>query len=216
MDKVLHIPPAIKPNEAALVRADISHFVLHSVVSSQIDEIVFHAAKREVEHALINSKLLFTILRPNGYMQNVAWTRELVSDEGRFVMPYWADAPTAWVDRRDHAEALARVLTEPGYLFGTYESLGTEEPLIRHEMAVILAETLGRPVAAEAMDVEAYSEIRGWETRPATEVERLSTMFTYFDVIGGYTGNSKALEIILGRKPRSYRGFAADFVAGNA
>ncbi|MBO6781997.1 MAG: NmrA family NAD(P)-binding protein [Alphaproteobacteria bacterium] len=224
MDKVLHIPPAIKPNEAdlgravvaAAVRAGASHFVLHSVVSSQIDEIVFHAAKREVEHALINSGLPFTILQPNNYMQNVGWTWERIVGDGKFVMPYSADTLLAWVDARDLAEALAVVLTDPGYEYGTFECIGTESPLTRKQMAEIISEELGRPVEAVVMPVEEYMALPTWDDRPADEMARVRTMFEYFDRIGGYTGNSKPLEMILGRKPRSYREFIADFVAQNS
>lgn len=224
MDKVLHIPPAIKPNEAdlgravvaAARRANISHFVLHSVVSSQIDKIVFHAAKREVEHALINSGLPFTILQPNNYMQNVGWTWERIVNEGKFVMPYSADTLLAWVDARDMAEALAVVLTEPGYDYGTFECIGTEAPLTRRDMAAIISEEIGRPVEAVVMPVDEYIALPTWSDRPREEMARVRTMFEYFDRIGGYTGNSKPLEMILGRKPRSYREFISDFVAQNS
>jgi uncharacterized protein YbjT (DUF2867 family) len=198
---------------AAAKRADVSHFVLYSVVSSQIDEIVFHAAKREVEHALINSGLVFTIMQPNNYMQNIGWMWERIVEEGKFVMPYSADTLLAWVDVRDMAEALAIVMTEPGYEYGTFECIGTETPLTRKEMAKIISDELGRPVEAVVMPIEEYIGLPTWDDRPAEEMSRLRTMFEYFDTIGGYTGNSKSLEMILGRKPRSYREFIADFAA---
>ncbi len=95
IETVFHICPRMQPDEveiggaviAAAEKAGVARFVLHSVISSQIDDIVFHAAKRAVELSLIKSKLAFTILQPNSYMQNLSWSWSDILQHSQFVMP---------------------------------------------------------------------------------------------------------------------------------
>ena len=58
------------------------------------------------------------------------------------------------------------------------------------------------------MAIEEWKPI-GAKTRTPFQVERVATMFGHYDKFGLSGGNGRVLAMILGRKPTSYRDFAA-------
>jgi len=220
IETVFHICPRMQPDEVeigeavitAAEKAGVARFVLHSVISSQIDDIVFHAAKRAVELSLIKSKLAFTILQPNSYMQNLSWSWSDILQHSQFVMPYSAEVPMHWVDVNDYGEAAAEVISNPEYDFGAFECVGTERPINRHDIARLLTAILQREIRAITMPIEDYLKQPRWLNRPPAEMDRLKTMFRFMDAHGGGTGNRKVLAMLLGKSPSTYEEFLKRFV----
>ena len=76
---IYHIPPNVHPREVDIgdiaiqeaSRAGVEHFVYHSVLHPQLEEMPHHWLKLRVEERLIASGLPFTILQPTAYMQNI-------------------------------------------------------------------------------------------------------------------------------------------------
>ncbi len=74
-----HICPNMHPDEVAIGRrvidaalaAGVEHFVYHSVLHPQTATMPHHWNKLQVEEALFESRLPFTILQPTAYMQNL-------------------------------------------------------------------------------------------------------------------------------------------------
>lgn len=211
---VVHICPNVHPEEIeigrrviALARAHGSaHFVLHSVLHPQIEQMPHHWTKLRVEEALLESGLAFTILRPAVYMQNwlAGWRR--IADEGVLRNPYAVDTRLSVVDLEDVAQAAAIVLTQAGHAGATYELAGTPA-LTQTEVAAQLSEGLGRPVHPEAEPLEE------WEARARGaglgEYQRatLAAMFRYYE-LHGLSGNPRVLRWLLGREPTTIVAFA--------
>jgi uncharacterized protein YbjT (DUF2867 family) len=218
---VLHIPPRMKPDEVesgqnviqAARAAGVRRIALHSVINSQIQAIRFHVHKRLVEEAAMTSGLPWIILQPTNYMQNVAWNWQRMCETGEVVFPYSADVPVSWLDLDDYAQAVARVLTEPGFDYGVYEAVSTRMPLNRHQLADVWSRVLGRPVRAVTMPLDEYMALPHWHGRDPREMAILRTMFEEFDRHGAPGGNWHMLGLLLGRDPTDYESFARRYAA---
>ena len=93
------------------------------------------------------------------------------------------------------AEVAAIALTADTLLYGTFE-LCAEGALDRREAAALIAEVLGRAFRAERIDPDAI----GPEPQPRRP------MFNHYDR-HDLRGNAFTLRTILGRKPRTLRGY---------
>jgi NAD(P)H dehydrogenase (quinone) len=211
---VYHICPNVHPDEveigraviAAAREAGVEHFVLHSVLHPQTEQMPHHWNKLRVEEALLESGLNFTILQPAAYMQNLLAGWRLITEGGILRNPYPVETRLSLVALEDVAEAAAIVLTQPGHTGATYELAGTP-PLTQTEVAAVFGEALGRPVRAEAEPIEA------WELRARTaglgdhQRATLIQMFRYYGR-HGLIGNPNTLAWLLGRSPTSLVEFA--------
>jgi NAD(P)H dehydrogenase (quinone) len=210
---VYHICPNMHPAEEAIGRAviaaaqeaEIQHFVYHSVLHPQVEAMPHHWQKLRVEEHLFTSGLPYTILQPTAYMQNlVAGWRHLVQ-EGLLVNPYPPATRLSLVDLADVAEAAATVLLQPGHAGAIYELVGTP-PLSQHEVAAIIEQTIGRPVQAARIEIEAWAQGARQGGLAPYAVETLSRMFAYYAHYG-LVGNPNVLRWLLGREPTSLAQF---------
>ncbi|HEY2981264.1 MAG TPA: NmrA family NAD(P)-binding protein, partial [Anaerolineales bacterium] len=130
---IYHMCPNMSPDELAIGRliiaesrgAAVEHFVFHSVLHPQIEEMPHHWDKLRVEELLFESGLPFTILRPAPYMQNLLSGWKKIMEEGIFQVPYAVETRLSLVDLEDVAAAAVAVLSESGHLYSTYELTGT-------------------------------------------------------------------------------------------
>ncbi|MCA9970625.1 MAG: NmrA family NAD(P)-binding protein [Anaerolineales bacterium] len=204
---VLHICPNMHPAEVEIGRlalaaaraAGVRHFVYHSVLHPQTEAMPHHWQKLRVEELLLASGLPFTILQPTAYMQNIRAGWAAIRQEGRYVVPYPPGSRISLVDVHDVAAAAARVLTEPGHEGATYELAGTP-PLAQSEVAAVLADVLGRPVAAEALPLDAWQQTAVAAGLSAYAVDTLRRMFVYY-ARHGLAGSPNVLRWLLGREP---------------
>ena len=214
MRAVYHICPNLHPDEveigrrviAAAKEAGVEHFVLHSVLHPQTEQMPHHWNKLRVEEALFESGLNFTILQPTAYMQNLLAGWSLVTEDGILRDTYPVQSRLSLVDLEDVAEAAAKVLTTRGHRGATYELAGTP-PLTQTEVAAMLSEALDRPVRAEAESIEA------WEARArigGLSDHQRATLIRMFHYYGrhGLSGNPNTLGWLLGRPPTSLLEFA--------
>lgn len=211
---VYHISPNMHPHEIAIGRtvieaaadARVEHFVYHSVLHPQTEKMPHHWQKLRVEEILFESGLVFTILQPAVYMQNILAAAEAILNQGRYPVPYAAASRLSFVDLADVAAVAARVLVEAGHAGAVYELVGTP-PLSQTEVAAILSESTGRPVTVEVVDREVWR--RGAEAAGLSDyaITTLLAMFRYYEAFG-LSGNPGLLGWLLGREPVSLRDFA--------
>ena len=96
MNGVFHINPAFAPDEdgmgVAMVEAakaaGVRKFVFSSVYHPSIAKMRNHAAKQPVEEALYGSGMVFTVLQPAMFMQNLAGAWPMIAQQGRLAMPF--------------------------------------------------------------------------------------------------------------------------------
>jgi uncharacterized protein YbjT (DUF2867 family) len=183
----------------------VERFVYHSVFHPQIEAMPHHWNKLRVEEMLFGSKLPFTILQPTAYMQNVLARMDEVRKAGVFRVPYSVLTRVSMVDLLDVAEVSAKMLTESGYLGGTYELVGPGY-FSQEEIAADFGRVLGYPVQAEEIPLAVWKAQAEQDGLGEYAVDTLLKMFTYYDKFN-FMGNIKVLESLLGRKPTSFEDF---------
>ena len=169
-----------------------------------------HELKRQVEVALYNSDLEFTILQCARFMHNISFFWKAIVETGIFAEPFSAEMPISDVDFNDVAEVAALALTKPGLGRGSFE-LCAEGMLNRHQRAAILSEVLGRPVRAAAVSLDEWRAKNNGLTPFDRETRAL--MFGHYDKYGSNAGNATVLRAILGREPASFRMFVERYAA---
>ncbi len=209
-----HICPNMHPEEvaigrgvlAAVQRAEGTRLVYHSVLHPQVEAMPHHWAKLRVEEALFAAGILFTILQPAAYMQNVLAQRRRIVEEGIYGVPYATGTRLGMVDLEDVAEAAARVLCEPGHDGAIYELAGADV-LTQDAVAACLAEATGRPVRALHQERSAWEEEARRQGLPEYALRTLLAMFVYYEE-HGFGGNPTVLRLLLGREPVSFAAWA--------
>ena len=219
VDGVFYIAPVYPGDESQQVgisfvgaakMAGVKRIVFSSVIHPVLAKLDNHIQKVPVEAAIIESGLTFTILHPAHFYQNMAAFWPGVLKDGVFIEPYSTTKRLSHVDYRDVAEVAAIAFTEDRLVNGTFE-LCADHGLNRVEVAAVMSEVLGRPIRAEALDLDT------WRARSKADdytKQALARMFNFYNSYG-LIGNPLILNAILGRKPRSLHQFFSDLQAGN-
>jgi uncharacterized protein YbjT (DUF2867 family) len=211
---VYHIPPNMNPDEVAFGKRIINaaqavgvmHFVYHSVLHPQVQDLTHHWNKVFVEEALIESGLPYTILQPTSYMQMVAGDWEGISKLGIHTLAFSSKAKLSLVDLEDVGAAAATVLGHPEHYHAIYE-LGGPAMLSCEDKAQVLTEVLGHPVRAGQDSLDAFRAKAQAAGMPPHIVETRARMFAHYDT-NGLAGNGNVLRWLLGRAPNTF----ADYV----
>jgi len=176
-------------------RAGVRRVVYHSVLRPQARSMPHHAAKDRVEEALDASGLIWRVLQPCAYADNLDGQLAEVAATGVFHSPWGLERAQSLVALADVAEAAAVLLTEDGLDGGTFEAAGPE-PLDAPRIAELLGAWLDREV--RAADVVPDGPVpEDYESRCA----RL--MFDHYRAYG-FTGSPRVLTALLGRPPRTF------------
>jgi hypothetical protein len=109
------------------------------------------------------------------------------------------------------ANAAAAVIVSGGHEYAVYELAG-REILDQAQVAGVLAQQLGRPVRAEAIDRGFWAESARRGGQDAEAVDTLLRMFEYYEQYGFY-GNATMLKALLRREPTTFAQATARQVA---
>ncbi len=173
-----------------------------SVIGGHEDNAVagMHMA---AEAAVRASELIWTFLRPSGFMSNaLQWVPQL--NAGDVVREPFADVPVATIDPYDIAAVAAESLTTPGHEGRAYAITGPEAVRPAERLAV-LGELLGRELRLEPL---ADKEAR--ETMSAEMPEKYVDAFFRFFSGGEFDDSSvtTAVRDLTGRDPRGFADWA--------
>ena len=211
VEGVFHLNPAFAPDEAEMGKAmvesaraaGVRKFVFSSVYHPSLS-MVNHAAKRPVEEALYDSGMVFTVLQPAMFMQNLKGGWRAVVQQGKITMPYSKKVKMCYVDYRDVAEAAALAMTGDKLDYGTFE-LSAPGRFNRVELAALMSEAAGRTI--EVGEISAEEWARTADIPPGPFREGLARMNAHYDKHGFPGGNALVLRTVLGREPRTLRQF---------
>ena len=196
----------------AAKRSRVSGIVKSSAAAPMIDADSPTSVGRQhlaVEHALRDSGLGWTILRPTFLMQNSLSQRVRVANEHRLDMPVRPDAKVSMIDTRDVAACAAIALTEDGHDGKTYTLTGVR--LTLGEAIETFSRVLGR-------DIE-YAFVPDEKARANMEAAGIPDwMREHFLGIGQLLREERLTDLtddfrrITGREPHDY----ASYVSNNA
>jgi len=132
-------------------RAGVARLVKLSVWGASTEGFTFARLHRTVELEIEASGMAYTLLRPNGFMQNI--TTHMAGEiraHGRISLPA-GDARVSHVDARDVAAVAAAALASDAHASGSWDLSGPEA-LTYGEIAAILGRAAGRPIAYVDLD----------------------------------------------------------------
>ena len=185
--------------------AAVKHFVYHSVLHPQVEDMPHHWQKMRVEALLFESGLEFTILQPAAYMQNVLAYWQAITESGVYSVPYHVNTRLGMVDLHDVADAAAKVLTEAGHQGATYELAGGER-LSQVEVAHIISQAVGKEVRAEETSHDTWEERARKTGMDEYSIATLLKMFRYYENYG-FWGNATVLTRLIRRPPATFEAF---------
>jgi uncharacterized protein YbjT (DUF2867 family) len=191
---VYYIPPAFAAQEVAFgsnvisaaLAVGLPHLVYHSVLHAPTPAMPHHRRKAEVELALRESPLAWTILQPAIYAQTALQFLDLAG--GQLNAPFDPRQPFSPVDLEDLAEAAVRVLLEDGHAFATYELAGPDRIGLAG-MGSTISGVLGRSISIQRVAPDVQPDMRA--------------MLDHYDA-HGLVGNPNVLRMLLGREPASF------------
>jgi uncharacterized protein YbjT (DUF2867 family) len=204
---VYHIPPNVHPREVEIgqiviqeaFRECVEHFVYHSVLHPQLEDMPHHWLKLRVEEQLIASGLPFTILQPTAYMQNITNQLDKINQEGIYEVPYSVSTRLCLVDLLDVAEVAAIVLTEGTHIGAIYQLVGTGLTS-QQEIASLLGKLLGKEIRAAQVSLEDWQNQVAESGLGSYQISTLVKMFLHYQN-HGFSGNPRMLHWLLGRQP---------------
>lgn len=215
---IYHIGPNMHPQEVRIGQLMIAaartigncRVVYHSVLHPQIREMPHHWSKLKVENILFDSGLVYTVLQPTAYMQNLLAYLPAIQNEGILPVPYPAETRLSLVDLQNVAAIAAKVLTEPGHEYATYELVGTE-PLTQTAVADTFSQILHHAVEVRPVPLKTWkAEARANDTEEHI-IKTAVSMFTYY-AESGMVGNPRVLRSLLEKDPTSLATFISDII----
>jgi uncharacterized protein YbjT (DUF2867 family) len=214
MDVVVHYAAAFDPRETAMgtgmidaaAAAGVKRFIYISVIHPAIDDLLNHKAKLAVEAYLLNSDLDWTVVRPQHYMQNI--DVPTVVQQGHLSMPFDTGTRLCHVDMVDVAEAVAKVVVEPGHAYAAYD-LSSSDDLTVVEICDAISRAAGRTVVPRAIPPKAVIEhLFAGHTGSSYSIEALHRLFGYYER-RGIRGNPNVASWLLGRPPGGFDAYVA-------
>ena len=204
---VYHICPNMNPDEVEIGRnmihaaksTGVNHFVYHSVFHPQVQSMPHHWNKLLVEEQIFSSGIIYTILQPTAYLQNLLPYWQRIVTEGVYEVPYAVDTRLSMVDLEDVADAAAAVTNNPDYHGGSYELVATP-PYTQIEIAQMIESRIQKPVKVIHESRSAWKEKARQNGMDEFAVRTLIKMFEYYEQYGMW-GNSHTLKSILNRSP---------------
>ena len=201
--------PALELNALAAAKdAGVKHIVKLSVWGAEGEDFSFARLHRPVEKAIEASGLSWTLLRPNGFMQNMAtYNGAGIRAQGTFYGST-GDARSSSVDVRDIAAVAVAALTQPGHAGQTY-TLSGPEALTCSEIAAKLSATTGREIRYVNLTDEQLKQGMTAAGIPGAYADMLLDLNRYYreDHASRITDDLKR---VTGREPISFDQYAKE------
>jgi uncharacterized protein YbjT (DUF2867 family) len=192
--------------------AGVKYIVKLSVMAADAEPgITGSRLHRQAEKIIEESKIPFTFLRPNGFMQNfVNFYSHFIKTRGAFYVPA-GDAKVSFVDVRDIAAVAVQALTSnDGKHEGKAYNITGGEALSYGQAAEILSKQLEKKV--NYVNVSDEDARKGMKEMGMDEW-LINSMIELFEIFrAGYASAiSPVIEEITGNKPISFSQFASDY-----
>ena len=199
--------PQLVELESKVIDACVEHGVRHVVLNSALGAgdypKSFPSWHRQVEDKLKSSRLGYTILRPNSFMQNiVAYNAPSIRGQGAFYAAM-GNAKVSLIDVRDLGAAAAKTLLEPEAHAGKTYELNGPEAVSYTEVAARISRITGRSVQFVDIPEEAQRKAMADLGMPEWQVTALLELQQYYSKLGKGGEVDDTLRQVLGGAPRT-------------
>jgi uncharacterized protein YbjT (DUF2867 family) len=183
----------------ACKESGVKHVVLNSALGAGDLTKSFPSWHRKVEDKLKTLGMTHTILRPNGFLQNiVAFNAQSIRAEGAFYASM-DDAKVSYLDVADIATVAAKALGGGEHAGKTYELVGPEA-ISNEELAKRISKVAGRTVRFVNIPDAAQREAMLGMGMPEWQVTALLDLQSYYKQGGGAKTDGLLMQLI-GREP---------------
>jgi uncharacterized protein YbjT (DUF2867 family) len=177
----------------------VRHVVLNSALGAGDFSKSFPSWHRKVEDKLKSTGISFTILRPNGFLQNIlAYNAPSIRSQGAFYAAM-GDAKVSYLDVGDIAVVAAKALHAGAHAGKTYELLGPEA-ISNQELAKRISRVAGRTVNYVDIPESAQREAMLGLGMPEWQVTALIDLQQYYKQ-GGAAKTDGLLKSLIERDP---------------
>ena len=195
----------------AAKRAGVRYVVKFSAYGASLQAPHFFGRQHgEGERELEDSGLPFTMLRPNGFFQNVLGNAGSIQARSALHAPA-GDMKFSAVDVRDVAAVAAHVLTEPGHQWQRYTITGPEA-LSHAEIADRFSRVLGRTIRFVDVPEDAAREWMLAAGIPAWTVDKVLDLYRYYRS-GAAAEVTDNVECVGRKAPIAFQQFVRDHTA---
>jgi uncharacterized protein YbjT (DUF2867 family) len=212
---VLLVSPAVPAQELNVVhsaaRANVGHVVKATSKASPDSPIARRRGQAEIEAGLAASGIPHTLLRSNGYMQNVLALAPAIAKTSSFGSAA-GKGRTGMVDARDVAAVAAAIAAAPAGHAGQTYWLSGPGLISNYDVADVLSELLGRTISYRELTVGENVDAMVRAGVPRQIAEMNAQAFS-LNADGDAEWVTEDVPSLLGRPARSFRQFAADHAA---
>lgn len=197
----------------AAKRAGVRRIVKLSVWGAEGEDFSFARIHRPVERAIERSGMAYTLLRPNGFMQNfVNYDGAGIRSHAAFYYPCH-NAAVSHVDVGDIAAVAVAALTEPGAKHaGKAYTLSGPEALTFTQVAEKLSAAVGKPIRYVDPPEEEYRKTLVGMGIPGAYADALIDLCRYY-AAGKASAVTPAVREVTGRRGKSFDEFAREHAA---
>lgn len=178
-----------------------------------------HDCKRYVEEALVESGIPHTILQPTHLNDTFPLAKLMQEDKPVYEANWDPEVKFSFCATKDLGEAGARVLEQrEKHYWATYEMVSTPAPISYTEAVKIVGEEIGKEVQIKRRSYEEAVEFMIGMVGGATphgrdpETKEIGKRMILYYNERGLVGNCNVMEMVLGRKPLSYRDWVREKV----
>jgi uncharacterized protein YbjT (DUF2867 family) len=190
--------------------AGVKHVVLNSALGAVDFPKSFPSWHRKVEDKLKASGMAYSILRPNGFMQNlIAYFAPSIRAQGAFYQST-GDAKISHLDLRDIAAAASTILRSPAQHAGNAYELNGPEALSYAEVAEKISKATGRQVQYIDIPLDAQRKALLEMGMPDFMVTALLELQEYY-ASGKASRVDGTLESLIHRAPTKMDDFLKEF-----
>ena len=212
---VVLVSPAVPAQELNVIdsaaRAGVAHVVKITSKASADSPIARRRGQTEIEAGLIASRLGYTLLRNNAYMQNFLALAPAIAKTNSFGYSV-GTGRVGLIDARDVAAVAAHIAASPAAHIGkTYWPTGPEL-LSYSDVAEVLSTVLNRPITycQRTFEEDKQAMIRAGVPEPIAEMNAQAFSLT---AEGDAAWITDDVPTILDRPARSFEQFATDHAA---
>ena len=214
MDAIYYICPTAREDEAEIGKmaikaakdAGVKRFIYQSVLHSIEPELPHHRQKLEVERALVDSGMVYSILQPAPFMQNILNAKEALIHDNTFIQKFFTGRDVAHrinlIDVADFGDCVAAIVLGSEYQYSTLELCGPEN-LSASDMISAMENIMGGRINFEFISDDALRKSMSERNASSYSIETLIKMFNHYNS-GDFCGSAFTVSAILRRTPATF------------
>lgn len=217
MDTVYYICPTAREDEAeigklavaAAKEAGIARFIYQSVLHSIEPGLPHHCRKLEVERALVDSGLTYSIVQPAPFMQNILNAKEALINGRIFVQKFFTERDSEnrinLIDVDDFGDCVAEIALQTKFEYSTLELCGPENLSVT-DMVSAIEKVIGAEVGFKYISDEELKKSMSARNASEYSIDTLLKMFRHYNN-GDFCGSPFMTSAILQRNPTLFSEF---------